>query len=506
MSNQDTELNILSLMNEEETISNTESNELLIKSNNKGKEKESTIIDIKPPVINEKRSNSSLTFDMKSSDNNRTSYSITSKGKEPQKLYGEPISDADNDADFESITYSDISDFANNKKQKSPHSLRNKRFSYNSPSTSTGNQKATSSNNNINSAPSTSSTPASQVNASSSSNNNTNNNTGSNSHRPSLASHGLSGSFAELFAAINAVNNSNSTNNNSVDVAANPSSRQNSLSNIQNFYRLGLTENITVDPHDHATTSTGTVNHRPTQVGPGQTAWMLFRYYSLFKCLWSLLFCTFFISNYINGSKSCDSRIFKFSIVLTVLYGIQTISCLLLIVYLPSIITRYNSAVRRRVVMSMRAWKITIYSIIVEVVMVVIGAYIIIEKDPKCGLGDESELVYARLIKYIVIVTISFYTLLCLPILILPCTLTFKLLPEYKGIEESVLKRFSTIIYNPTEEVDEDDAPCCSICMENYEPGTKIKRLPCKHEYHPECIVQWLETNNSCPICRQTFF
>ncbi len=41
----------------------------------------------------------------------------------------------------------------------------------------------------------------------------------------------------------------------------------------------------------------------------------------------------------------------------------------------------------------------------------------------------------------------------------------------------------------------------CSICME------KIKKrdthaLLCCHKFHPKCIIRWLLTKNTCPLCR----
>ena len=41
----------------------------------------------------------------------------------------------------------------------------------------------------------------------------------------------------------------------------------------------------------------------------------------------------------------------------------------------------------------------------------------------------------------------------------------------------------------------------CTICMERYVNGTKCKRLPCKHDYHAECVNKWLETAKKCPVC-----
>ncbi|KAG7555406.1 Zinc finger RING-type [Arabidopsis suecica] len=42
----------------------------------------------------------------------------------------------------------------------------------------------------------------------------------------------------------------------------------------------------------------------------------------------------------------------------------------------------------------------------------------------------------------------------------------------------------------------------CAICKDEVVVKEKVKRLPCKHYFHGECIIPWLGIRNTCPVCR----
>ncbi|KAF5748895.1 E3 ubiquitin-protein ligase Praja-1 [Tripterygium wilfordii] len=52
----------------------------------------------------------------------------------------------------------------------------------------------------------------------------------------------------------------------------------------------------------------------------------------------------------------------------------------------------------------------------------------------------------------------------------------------------------------PMEELDEEAV--CAVCKDDISREEKVKRLPCKHYFHKDCILPWLGIRNTCPICR----
>ena len=49
--------------------------------------------------------------------------------------------------------------------------------------------------------------------------------------------------------------------------------------------------------------------------------------------------------------------------------------------------------------------------------------------------------------------------------------------------------------------LDKGEQKKCSICLEDFEVGTKIIYLPCFHYYHAKCIENWVKESDKCPLC-----
>ncbi|THG22104.1 putative RING-H2 finger protein ATL19 [Camellia sinensis] len=50
--------------------------------------------------------------------------------------------------------------------------------------------------------------------------------------------------------------------------------------------------------------------------------------------------------------------------------------------------------------------------------------------------------------------------------------------------------------------VDDEKFRTCAVCLEEFGEQTEVTSMPCSHVFHHGCIVPWLKSHNSCPMCR----
>mmetsp|Transcript_28030 Transcript_28030/g.70934 ORF Transcript_28030/g.70934 Transcript_28030/m.70934 type:complete len:304 (+) Transcript_28030:73-984(+) len=77
-----------------------------------------------------------------------------------------------------------------------------------------------------------------------------------------------------------------------------------------------------------------------------------------------------------------------------------------------------------------------------------------------------------------------------------------------RAARPGLINDIETVEYSPSLFVGEmcnssDDGPECPICQDTFDESKPIKRTPCGHLFHEDCLGNWLENfAKSCPLCR----
>ena len=68
---------------------------------------------------------------------------------------------------------------------------------------------------------------------------------------------------------------------------------------------------------------------------------------------------------------------------------------------------------------------------------------------------------------------------------------------------QRAINQLPTIAVTPQDLQDPSNRTCV-VCLDDkiHPLGSRVIRLPCAHIFHPDCVLPWLRSNCTCPICR----
>lgn len=78
--------------------------------------------------------------------------------------------------------------------------------------------------------------------------------------------------------------------------------------------------------------------------------------------------------------------------------------------------------------------------------------------------------------------------------------------PQRTPASQSAIASLQAFSYDtPTNEqgqLPSNNTTTCSVCMENFVKEDTLLKIGCGHAFHKDCLLPWLQTNNTCPVCR----
>ena len=73
--------------------------------------------------------------------------------------------------------------------------------------------------------------------------------------------------------------------------------------------------------------------------------------------------------------------------------------------------------------------------------------------------------------------------------------------PKVPPASERVRDALPRVVVTKEDLLDSTNSKC-SVCLEDFQPGSRATRMLCGHLFCTSCIREWLREANSCPVCR----
>lgn len=74
--------------------------------------------------------------------------------------------------------------------------------------------------------------------------------------------------------------------------------------------------------------------------------------------------------------------------------------------------------------------------------------------------------------------------------------------PSTVRADTAAVAALPTVYAEPVGRAGREEMPSCPVCSEELEELEPVRRMPCGHLYHGDCILPWLARAHTCPACR----
>lgn len=70
-------------------------------------------------------------------------------------------------------------------------------------------------------------------------------------------------------------------------------------------------------------------------------------------------------------------------------------------------------------------------------------------------------------------------------------------------LDDNIIEKIPTFKYSELDHSLKTDTKQCIICLMDYNDENHLRKLPCNHIFHADCVERWFDQSVKCPVCRK---
>lgn len=154
------------------------------------------------------------------------------------------------------------------------------------------------------------------------------------------------------------------------------------------------------------------------------------------------------------------------------------------------------------------AW-LRFFVVLLTSIALIAGVYLFFQSETCADTNPDLYVFVKQYLIFLVIWHITWQLLWCVFVAVLIYGLVNGWFDEMlHGASPETINNIETVAFDPSlfaqEGVPDDNrpAPECCVCTELFDANRPIKRTPCQHFFHADCLENWLKRSKTCPLCR----